>query len=299
MLRLGKSAHPLFLDYAVGSGAFPMATLHKLPFALRRLDPPQPTHNQRRQQLQKERARAQADAAFDAKAPMPAKPNSMKSATLSSGIQATSGASYTSFKTATSAGIFSPSPRRSPSCASSSRWPSNNNSTTTTRTRPNPRRPTTAILTGRQPPITLPHHPSSRETAPPKQRQRTPQRRLLLCCCRQNRQLEPLRYKRPQADWFDPKSMFGIQHGFDILISPRLISNSKRTRANSPNSTKAPAAKPSSAPTTSANSSTKKVVNSCAMAGYSLISHPTVGSKRNTATPSASTSPSNTRRCAC
>ena len=49
------------LDPAVGSGAFPMGTLHKLTLALRRLDP----DNTRWEQLQKELAIARAAAAFD------------------------------------------------------------------------------------------------------------------------------------------------------------------------------------------------------------------------------------------
>ncbi len=49
------------LDPAVGSGAFPMSVLHKLTIALRRLDP----DNSRWEELQKERAREQAAAAFD------------------------------------------------------------------------------------------------------------------------------------------------------------------------------------------------------------------------------------------
>ena len=49
------------LDPAVGSGAFPMGMLHKLTLVLRRLDP----GNNRWEALQKERARAMADAAFD------------------------------------------------------------------------------------------------------------------------------------------------------------------------------------------------------------------------------------------
>ena len=49
------------LDPAVGSGAFPMGVLHKLTLALRRLDP----DNTHWEQLQKERARKQANAAFD------------------------------------------------------------------------------------------------------------------------------------------------------------------------------------------------------------------------------------------
>ena len=49
------------LDPAVGSGAFPMGMLHKLTLALRRLDP----DNTRWEALQKERARAKADAAFE------------------------------------------------------------------------------------------------------------------------------------------------------------------------------------------------------------------------------------------
>ena len=53
------------LDPAVGSGAFPMGVLHKLTLALRRLDP----DNSRWEQLQKERARAKADAAFDTQDP--------------------------------------------------------------------------------------------------------------------------------------------------------------------------------------------------------------------------------------
>ena len=53
------------LDPAVGSGAFPMGMLHKLTLALRRLDP----DNSRWVALQKERARAKADAAFDTKDP--------------------------------------------------------------------------------------------------------------------------------------------------------------------------------------------------------------------------------------
>lgn len=48
------------LDPAVGSGAFPMAVLHKLTLALRRLDP----ENEIWQELQKSRAVARADAAF-------------------------------------------------------------------------------------------------------------------------------------------------------------------------------------------------------------------------------------------
>ena len=51
------------LDPAVGSGAFPMGTLHKLTLALRRLDP----NNTRWEQLQKERAIERATAAFDTK----------------------------------------------------------------------------------------------------------------------------------------------------------------------------------------------------------------------------------------
>ena len=49
------------LDPAVGSGAFPMGVLHKMTLALRRLDP----DNQRWAALQKARARAKADAAFE------------------------------------------------------------------------------------------------------------------------------------------------------------------------------------------------------------------------------------------
>ena len=49
------------LDPAVGSGAFPMGMLHKLTLALRRLDP----GNQRWEGLQKERAKAKADTAFE------------------------------------------------------------------------------------------------------------------------------------------------------------------------------------------------------------------------------------------
>ncbi len=49
------------LDPAVGSGAFPMGMLHKLTLALRRLDP----RNLRWKALQRERARAEADAAFE------------------------------------------------------------------------------------------------------------------------------------------------------------------------------------------------------------------------------------------
>ena len=51
------------LDPAVGSGAFPMGTLHKLTLALRRLDP----DNARWEQLQKERAIQRAADAFDTK----------------------------------------------------------------------------------------------------------------------------------------------------------------------------------------------------------------------------------------
>ena len=49
------------LDPAVGSGVFPMGILHKLTLALRRLDP----NNNLWEQIQKERARAKADAAFE------------------------------------------------------------------------------------------------------------------------------------------------------------------------------------------------------------------------------------------
>ena len=49
------------LDPAVGSGAFPMGILHKLTMALRRLDP----DNHRWKQLQRDRAREKADAAFE------------------------------------------------------------------------------------------------------------------------------------------------------------------------------------------------------------------------------------------
>ena len=51
------------LDPAVGSGAFPMGVLHKLTLALQRIDP----DNYRWEALQKERARAKADAAFETK----------------------------------------------------------------------------------------------------------------------------------------------------------------------------------------------------------------------------------------
>ena len=50
------------LDPAVGSGAFPMGVLHKLTLALRRIDP----DNAHWEKLQKERALAKADVAFDA-----------------------------------------------------------------------------------------------------------------------------------------------------------------------------------------------------------------------------------------
>ena len=53
------------LDPAVGSGAFPMGVLHKLTLALGRIDP----DNTRWAALQKERARAKADAAFETKDP--------------------------------------------------------------------------------------------------------------------------------------------------------------------------------------------------------------------------------------
>ncbi len=53
------------LDPAVGSGAFPMGMLHKMTMALRRLDP----DNHRWATLQKKRARAKADMAFDTKNP--------------------------------------------------------------------------------------------------------------------------------------------------------------------------------------------------------------------------------------
>lgn len=49
------------LDPAVGSGAFPMGILHKLILALQRLDP----DNEHWQALQKERARARVDTAFE------------------------------------------------------------------------------------------------------------------------------------------------------------------------------------------------------------------------------------------
>ena len=51
------------LDPAVGSGAFPMGILHKLTLALRRLDP----DNKLWEHLQRERATAKADAAFETK----------------------------------------------------------------------------------------------------------------------------------------------------------------------------------------------------------------------------------------
>jgi len=51
------------LDPAVGSGAFPMGILHKLTLALQRLDP----DNRRWEALQKERAGARANAAFETK----------------------------------------------------------------------------------------------------------------------------------------------------------------------------------------------------------------------------------------
>ena len=53
------------LDPAVGSGAFPMGTLHKLTLALRRLDP----HNTHWERFQKDMARKRADAAFDVRSP--------------------------------------------------------------------------------------------------------------------------------------------------------------------------------------------------------------------------------------
>ena len=51
------------LDPAVGSGAFPMSMLHKLTLVLQRLDP----KNKRWKELQKARAKAKADAAFETK----------------------------------------------------------------------------------------------------------------------------------------------------------------------------------------------------------------------------------------
>ncbi len=53
------------LDPAVGSGAFPMAMLHKLTLALRRIDP----ENKLWRQLQKEKALERADAVFDVPKP--------------------------------------------------------------------------------------------------------------------------------------------------------------------------------------------------------------------------------------
>ena len=53
------------LDPAVGSGAFPMGVLHKLTLALRRIDP----DNAHWEKLQKERALAKADVAFDTQDP--------------------------------------------------------------------------------------------------------------------------------------------------------------------------------------------------------------------------------------
>ena len=58
---LGAIAELTVLDPAVGSGAFPMSVLHKLTLALRRLD----DDNSRWEELQKERARKRAAAAFD------------------------------------------------------------------------------------------------------------------------------------------------------------------------------------------------------------------------------------------
>jgi len=60
---VGAIASLKVLDPAVGSGAFPMGILHKLTLALQRLDP----HNTRWQALQKERAGARANAAFETK----------------------------------------------------------------------------------------------------------------------------------------------------------------------------------------------------------------------------------------
>ena len=60
---VGAIAQLKVLDPAVGSGAFPMGILHKLTLALQRLDP----DNTRWQALQKERASARANAAFDTK----------------------------------------------------------------------------------------------------------------------------------------------------------------------------------------------------------------------------------------
>ena len=58
---VGAIAQLKVLDPAVGSGAFPMGVLHKLTLALQRLDP----DNTRWQDLQKDRASARANAAFD------------------------------------------------------------------------------------------------------------------------------------------------------------------------------------------------------------------------------------------
>ncbi|MYF19929.1 MAG: N-6 DNA methylase [Synechococcus sp. SB0677_bin_5] len=60
---VGAIAGLKVLDPAVGSGAFPMGILHKLTLALQRLDP----DNTRWQALQKERAGARANAAFETK----------------------------------------------------------------------------------------------------------------------------------------------------------------------------------------------------------------------------------------
>ena len=58
---VGVIAELKALDPAVGSGAFPMAVLHKLTLALRRLDP----HNERWKQLQRTHAVQRTERAFD------------------------------------------------------------------------------------------------------------------------------------------------------------------------------------------------------------------------------------------
>ena len=109
------------LDPAVGSGAFPMSILHKLTLALRRLDP----DNLIWESLQKELAGKRATVAFDTadQAERDAELQEI-SATFQRYRDPTSGASCILSRTASTGWTSSQSPRRLPSCASSSHWQS-------------------------------------------------------------------------------------------------------------------------------------------------------------------------------
>ncbi len=94
--------------------------------------------------------------------------------------------------------------------------------------------------------------------------------------------------------------VFGGGRGFDIAIANPPMSSYRRTQASSENCIKDAATPPLPRPETSTSSSTNVVAKCCGQRKESWsTSPPTAGSRRNTASPCAATSPKSTAPCCC